>query len=431
MTQPVATEYRRALEALRNGVPNADAVRVLGCGQTNVEELFRAQLADVAQAVTEDRQTAGLLISGGFGTGKSHLLEYLEQLALGEEFVVSRVVISKETPLYDPGKMFRSAIQSAVVPHQSGSAIAEIAHRLRPDSGTYADFYRWVNAAESGVAPLFAASLFLHERLHNDPELVERITGFWAGDPIAVAQVRQGLRQAGGTVAFAVKAVPVKQLATQRFAFATRLILGAGYRGWVILIDEAELVGRYSLLQRGRSYAELARWLGKLEADPYPGLITVTAITDDFTRAVLEDKGDRDYIGPKLRSKDTEEYQIVAARAEAGMRAIEREAIELAPPGEAELSHTYDRLREVHSRAYGWDAPPLDSAAGATSRAMRSYVRRWINEWDLTRLYPGSVVSTEEVDLRPTYVEMDELEETSEPEPAIEPEEEAGADPLP
>lgn len=410
MTALGITDYRRALEALRNGVPNSDAVRVLGCGQDEVEGRFREQLADVATAVEEERQTPGLLVAGGFGTGKSHLLEYLEQLALDEDFVVSRVVISKETPLYDPAKVFRAAIQSAQVPGQSGSAIAEIAHRLRPDSKNYAEFYKWVNAEENGIASIFAASLFLHERLRNDPELVERITGFWAGDPISVAQIRQGLRQAGGIVAFAIKAVPAKQLAAQRFAFATRLMLGAGYKGWVILIDEAELIGRYSLLQRGRSYAELARWLGRLEGEQYPGLVTVAAITDDFVPKVLDDKGDRDYVGPKLRSKGTEDYVITAARAEAGMRAIERDAVFLAPPADDQLKQTYERLREVHSRGYAWEAPDVESAPRSMRRAMRSYVRRWINEWDLLRLYPGAVVSTEEVELRPSYTEMDELE---------------------
>ncbi len=37
----VSTDRRRALEALRNGVPNRDAVRVLGCEQPEVEERFR------------------------------------------------------------------------------------------------------------------------------------------------------------------------------------------------------------------------------------------------------------------------------------------------------------------------------------------------------------------------------------------------------
>jgi hypothetical protein len=65
----------------------------------------------------------------------------------------------------------------------------------------------------------------------------------------------------------------------QRIRFAARLIAAAGYRGWILLIDEVELIGRYTLLQRGRSYSELARWMGKIDGDQYPGLATVAAIT--------------------------------------------------------------------------------------------------------------------------------------------------------
>ena len=39
---------RRALEALRNGVPNSDAVAVLGCNQPVVEREFKAMLDRVA-----------------------------------------------------------------------------------------------------------------------------------------------------------------------------------------------------------------------------------------------------------------------------------------------------------------------------------------------------------------------------------------------
>lgn len=412
------TTYRRALEALRNGVPNADAVRVLGCGQTHVEEAFRELLAKTSDALEAEEQLPGILVAGDFGTGKSHLLEYLEQLSLDTNFAVSRVVISKETPLYDPAKLFRAAAQSAQIPGHVGNGIREAAHRLDPKKAGYAEFYRWACSEDSPVAPLFGASLFLHERLGNDPELVDRVVGFWSGDPISVASVRQGLRETGGLAAFVVRAVPTRQLAVQRFAFATQLMLAAGYSGWVVLIDELELIGRYSLLQRGRSYSELARWMGRVENDQFPGMLTIGAITEDFGPSVLDGKTDRDYVGPKLRTKDTDEYFVYAAQAEVGMRLIDREAMSLVPPGDAELTGLYDRLREIHSGAYGWEAPQLEFSRGGMTTRVRAYVRRWINEWDLLRLYPGIALATEEVDLRPSYSEMHELEVEPESDPA-------------
>lgn len=402
---------RRALEALRNGVPNRDAVRVLGCGQPEVERRLTDQLASVESAVQEERQAPGLLIAGGYGTGKSHLLEYFEHLALSKNFVCSRIVISKETPLYDPAKVYAAAIEAAVVPGLSGQAIKEIALRLQLDSQSYAEFFKWANRDDNGVSALFPATLLLHERLRNDLEMVEEITSFWSGEKLSTKRARDGLKQIGQTSAYVLKAAPVRELALQRFSFAARLVLGAGYKGWVLLIDEVELVGRYSLLQRGKSYAELARWMGKIEGRQYPGLTAVAAITDDFASNVLSEKGDRDLVGPKLQSKGMDEFRTLAAQAEAGMRIIERDAVTLLPPERSALKGTYDQLREIYRDAYGWLPPDFVPPDWSTTRRMRSYVRRWINEWDLQRLFPEEEQEIVEDVLKPDYTEAKDLEQ--------------------
>ena len=311
------TMNRRAIEALRNGVPNGDAVRALGCDQPHVESRFRDQLEQMEASLEREEQVAGLLVAGGFGTGKSHVLEYLEHMALAENFVTSHIVISKETPLHDPSKVFRAAVESAQVPGRSGMAVHEIALRLRQDTPRYAALYLWANGETSGVSPIFPATLLLHERLSNDPELTEEVRNFWAGDNLPVRKVRDGLRQIGELAAFSIRAVKARDLALQRFSFVARLIRGAGYRGWVLLIDEVELVGRYSLLQRGRSYGELAHWMGRIEDLQHPGLTSVAAMTDDFDLAILQQKGDRDYVGARFRDRGTDEFMTLAARAEA------------------------------------------------------------------------------------------------------------------
>ena len=409
--------YRRALEALRNGVPNRDAVQLMGCGQAEIERRFRENLQSAPESVERDKQVAGLLVSGDFGSGKSHLLEYLRHLALSENFVCSHVVISKETPLYDPAKMFREAIHSAEVPGLAGQAVAEIALRFRQDSPEYARFYQWCNRQNNRISQLFAATLLLHERLGDDPEMVEKIVGLWSGEALAIGQIRRSLKQVGADSLFKLKGVPARDLALQRFAFIPRLIVGAGYKGWVLLIDEIELIGRYSLLQRAKSYAELARWMGRLTGDQYPGLITVGAITADFEPAVLDQKGDWLSIRKKLEAKDREEYRLIAARAETGMRLIRRDGIEVGQPDEQHLQATYQRLKQVHANAYGWEPPDVPWAERSVTRRMRSHVRRWITLWDLRRLYPDLPVTTEERELHPTYTEDTEVEKPPSQEP--------------
>ncbi len=389
-------DYRRALEALRNGVPNRDAVSVLGSSQSEAESAFSRRLSSVESSAKQGEQVSGLLIAGGFGAGKSHLLDYFEHLAISKNFVCSRVTIGKETPLFDPAKLYSAAIDGARVPGASGEAIREMAPRLQPGSRSYGAFSEWVGGAKSGLSDRFTATLALYENFSHDPEAAGRIADFWSGDPLPVSWIRQGLKQIHRAGSYSLKPVKARDLALQRFQFAARLIAAAGYSGWVLLADEVELVGRYSVLQRGKSYAELARLMGRVEGHPCPGLMTVAAITDDFSLAVLHNKCDREAMGTKLRAKETDEYNAIASRAETGMRLIEREALTLQAPSEATLKHTYRRLKEIHGKAYGWDPPELPVAVTATTRRMRSYVRRWVNEWDLRRLYPGAELSMEE-----------------------------------
>lgn len=409
---------RRAVEALRSGVPNRDAVDFLGCGQPQVERRFRQLLDSAGAADAPESHLPGLLIEGGFGAGKSHVLEYLGHLALSRNFVCSKVVISKETPFYDLSKVFLAAVGGAQVPHLSGPAIQEIAARLDTRSDLHGEFYRWVTNPESRMSSLFGATLYLHEHLRNDPDLVDAITNFWAGERLSVQRIKQGLKQVGATHLFKIKPVPVKELGLQRFRFAAHLIRAAGYRGWVILFDEMELIGRYSLLQRGRSYAEFARWMGKTNESCCPGIVVVSAITDDFVKVVLDDKGDSREIAPRLREKASEESIRLAKHAEAGMRAIEREAILLDPLDSDVLTRLHETLREVHSQAYGWKAPPLEERRDGLARPVRAHIRRWIHGWDLRRLYPESTPEIEEREVRVSYTEESDLEEPEGPEPS-------------
>ena len=400
---------RRALEALRAGVPNRDAVAALGSQQTAVEDRF-TQLLGAIGSVPGGEPVGGMLIGGGFGAGKSHVLEYLSHLALEAGFVVSKVVISKETALHDPAKVFAAAIADARLPGRTGSAIDEIASGLRWDSAEYAALYRWVHSDAVPIDSRFAASLFLYEHAKGDLEFADRIVRFWAGDPLPVADLRRRLKEAGAAANYPLASVKERDLAVQRFRFVSRLITAAGYRGWVVLLDEVELIGRYSLLQRAKSYAEVARWVRGDRDDPDAPIGAVLTTVDDFEAQVLVGKNDSELIGKRLRGKGTTESELLAGLAEAGMRVIERDQIRLQPPDRNELDRTYAELKQVHAAAFGWTPPDVEGLERLPSNRMRQYVRAWINEWDLLRLDPTYQPHTAVEPIEITYDEQPELD---------------------
>ena len=403
---------RRAVEALRNGVPNRAAVETLGCRQPKAETAFDELLNRAGDAGSGSGRAQGMLVSGDFGAGKSHLLAHLERRALAQGFVCSTVAVSKETPLYDLGKVFRSAVENARMPDRGGRLFEELGAAADRDSAHFAAFVEWVEtAASDGVLHgIFPAAVAVYEGARN-PEINARIESFWAGDRIRVSEIKQGLRPLGQGRRYAFRAPKVSELPPQRLRFAVELMRGAGYRGWVVLLDEIELVGSYSLLQRGRSYAELARWLGQVPGDACPGLIAVGTVTGDFAAAIIGPDGKHDREGAGRRLADSRHADRVRP-AEAGMRLLERKCVRLSAPTADDVRDTLETLRRLYGEAYAWEAPRLETGArgvGVQAR-MRYKVRAAINAWDLLRIYPDSRPETVGGEFRHAYRENRDLE---------------------
>lgn len=401
---------KRALEALRNGVPNAYAVQALGCMQPEALDRFREQLERLApdSGDGEPPFVRGMLLAAGFGAGKSHTLSFFEQEALARNFVVSRLVISKETPLHNPAKVFQAAVREARLPNSRGSLLHELAPRVDYHSDEGVKLLEWCkNRQPYGI---LAASVAIDAESNNG-ELKDQIVHWWSGESLKVTAIRQGLREIGKQNAYQVNAVAQAELAPIRFRFAVRLARAAGFRGWVLLFDELELVARYSLLQRAKSYAELARWLGAVPDQGVPGLVAVGAMSSDFAN-VLQERNDDDLAPDRLTQKGDQKSLAQAMMARKGIEAITaKDVVSLTPPNDDSLKVSYEVLRELYESAYGV-RPQRDFAPeGERHRAMRSYVRRWINDWDLDRLYGQSERTTVEETLFQDYSEQPELNE--------------------
>jgi hypothetical protein len=401
-------ENRRAIEALRAGVPNQDAVRAMGSSQPGLEKAFRSQLQIGREDFRPGRPGLGMLIAGGFGSGKSHLLEYFKRIALEENYVCSKIVISKETPLYHPARVYQAAIGAAVVPERRGSALIEIAARLDFKSEAYARLVRWANSAQSGLSSQFAATLYLYEYARGDDEIRDRVLRFWAGDPLNVSEIRKSLRDLGEAATYKIDKITPRELAWQRLPFVLQLILAAGYSGWVLLVDEVELIGRYSIKQRARSYAEIARLMGKLEGVNLPGLNCVLTISDDFESAVMDYRNDEEKIPAKFNQSSHPDEVLMASQAVRGMQIIRRNKSSLERLNPAVIREMHEKLRSIYTAAYGWQPVSDDIKPDITAR-IRQHIKRWITEWDLKRLYPDYRPAIENTQLTPFYNEMPEL----------------------
>src|SRR3546814_1104910 len=96
-------------------------------------------------------------------------------------FVVSLVPISKETPLFDPGKLYAAAIRNAVVPNRNDDVMTAVVSQAIGRRESWDDLEHWTSGVGSGLAPLFAALLYLLPRQAASPENVATIARFFGG----------------------------------------------------------------------------------------------------------------------------------------------------------------------------------------------------------------------------------------------------------
>ena len=133
----------------------------------------------------------------------------------------------------------------------------------------------------------------------------------------------------------------------------------------------------------------------------------------NFESYVIEERNDLEVIANKLRDKGAED---LAKQAERVMRLMQREKVRLKAPDAQAIQQTCDKVRAIYAEAYHWQPPPVSvERLGITS--MREYVKRWITEWDLTRLDPSYTVELEQTAVQQNYAEDATLETSSEEEP--------------
>ena len=399
---------RGAVEALRAGVPNRAAIRLLGEHNGALVNPFLDILGRCARELEVERQCEGTFVWGGFGSGKSHLLGYMRELALQRNFVVSVVPVSKETPMFDPGRLYAAAVRAAEVQGANDDLMTVALSRLKPNTAPFERLESWATreAGAGALSAIFPALIWLVPRLGLDDHA--RIARFFGGGKLSATVVRSWLRQQGAAKLFDIKPTAEAELARQRLRFAPRLLSSTGVSGWCVLLDEVELIGRYSPLQRGKSYAELARWLGRDAADALPGIVAVAAFTDDYVSEMFDSRRDDELIPQALERKGLTRQAVQARDCMAQMRRAP--GVRLVAPDDFDLSAAQGRIAELYFDAYRRRPMSLAIGERLAGKSMRQYIKSWITEWDMERLFGESA----HIAIKPTptdYTESAELDQ--------------------
>ena len=106
---------RHVIEALRSGVPS----RAVGEYFSEARPEMLHKLRSRMDAVRETGRSDGMIFTGRYGEGKTHLLNTVFNMATTSNMVVSLVSLGKETPMDKPYLLYRKLVANTYLPGAS------------------------------------------------------------------------------------------------------------------------------------------------------------------------------------------------------------------------------------------------------------------------------------------------------------------------
>lgn len=340
------------VESLRSGIPSRASTRELSDLRPSLTQPIKQDLAELAQG----NIPKGRLIWGAYGQGKTHALTTIEHLALDAGFAVSRVSLSREVSCHHLFNFYGRVASAIRTPKSQilgiGRSLDKKTAGDLPDSRIQ-DHNRYIH-------PLPA--IVLEDYFYaNGGEEQDLLYGDLMGTRLAMPELKRIHRNCRQeTLPKFEVTFGVRKHGAAYFGVMADVLEWCGYKGWVILIDEVELIGRLGKVGRLDAYQNLNWLLNWSDKMPYPiytvGVVALSLRNDVWFSSdrTPSNKSDRTRI-PELAA------QKFGEEAEAEMNkffdlAISRQcpATEQLSPGE--LSKLLESLVNLHQIAYDWNA---------------------------------------------------------------------------
>lgn len=286
---------RNIINRLRNGVPPELGVEKYSVGHEVLLGGFKKYLLSEAASSGVIR-----FVSGSWGSGKTHLFRLLRNAAYDEGFLVSNVQLTNdETPLSSFEKVFSSIVRQISTPALLDQVLAQ--ENQSPLGDVFEESLRFL-----GMGDRTADGSITTEQYHTavaklagdrgiDNDLRKIVDLYWqtflpdADDDVANQRQREELMQwfnGEGRLSFWQKQyglmkIPNKGNAKRLLQSLGAFVRLAGYKGIVILFDEAEL--SYSQMSRTSLRVAQNNLLSLINnLDALPGVVMIYATTPDF-----------------------------------------------------------------------------------------------------------------------------------------------------
>ncbi|MCD8327107.1 MAG: ATP-binding protein [Lachnospiraceae bacterium] len=350
-------EARHMIEALRSGVPS----RAVGACFSEARPKIMRELSEQLDQVCEHQKSGGKIISGKYGEGKTHLLNTIFNMASSNNMVVSYVSLSKETPMDKLYLFYQKVIQNTYLPRCQQPGFMHEVENISSGSPVANEML------------LYAAKHLETDKLYyllrsylNTEDADEKfiLQADMEGDFISNVPLKKIYRRIfNQPVKYNVNFTKTKHC-SDYFKFMSHLFVQMGYQGWVILVDETELMGRLGKKARLNAYRNMANFLLP-ELCP-ESTFTLFALSASYNEDVIEGK------------HEYENLETTFPERQEPMRTVLNllnDAEQLLPLTRSEINEVLLKIQDFHGLAYGW-TPTLSAETLAQSTQSGGYLLR-------------------------------------------------------
>jgi hypothetical protein len=380
---------RRVLEACRYGILEGGHVLELTVGRETELAAFEKSLTAV------DQRGSAWGVIGDYGSGKSHLLALLAETARSKGFLTSHITIDPlELKPCNPKRLYRSLVTQLRYPDRShsGEGLAPLLDLATEDEA-------WKSVAQilvslAGEGHRYLSSILLlwrQQRTTLKEDFVEWArTGLaWieAQDDVSTVYIKDMVRR-NESLRDLFPALPDHRTRSHTFTYIltgiSTLARVLGYKGLVVLLDEAEYHERLRGEDRGFSDDFFARLL-------YAGLNPRTGLLADYETSAYRGGGVTTRREPSIFRHPSGLVPIIAATPGTGIAGrIQRflgldQIFEVQPLRSADVHHLIARLADLYWQAYAESAngswpkevtrPRYDEAVGSIQQIARGWLR--------------------------------------------------------
>lgn len=330
-------EARHVIEALRSGIPS----RAVGQYFSEARPGILREISGHLDEVCETGKSKGMVIAGKYGEGKTHLLNTAFSLAQSNNMVVSYLSLSKETPFDKLYLVYQKLVNNTFLPRRVQPGFVQLLEKMTPGSTASNELLIYALKHLETDKLYYLLRAYLNT---EDQEEKFMLQADLEGDFIGNAPLKQIYRRIfNERVKFNANFSKTKHC-RDYFAFMSRLFRQMGYNGWVLLIDETELIGRLSKKARLNAYRNMADFL--LPNDKMEGVYTMFALGASYIEDVIEAKHDYENL-EEIYPEQQEPMRTV-------LNLITR-AEQLAPLTDKEIREVLKKIQVFHGRAYDWN----------------------------------------------------------------------------